>query len=176
TPAASAPGPWTAKVAAREGTEAAVPHMRSGGVMIAGKVALGNVWGAGATAGDAVNLSIAGGVAATPGTSTAPATTSPATAYAGGGTPVTLAEAFTSGVPGIYTAKLSCVIEGTTTPVAVAGTGLTRVINMPVAASVICTWHNSKTVPLTVVKLSTVVSDPVNGTTNPKAIPGAVVE
>ncbi|MDG6347909.1 hypothetical protein QAA18_04020 [Luteimonas sp. 8-5] len=175
-PAASPPGPWTAKVTAREGTEGTVSHMRSGSFMIAGKVTLGNAWGAGATAGDAVSLSISGGVAATPGSSTAPATTSPATAYAGGGTPVTLAEAFTVGVPGIYTVQLSCVIEGTTTPVAIAGTGLTRVITMPAAASVICTWDNSKTVPLTVVKLSTVVSDPVNGTTNPKAIPGAIVE
>src|SRR5690606_39300921 len=117
---------------ARDGTEVPVAHMRSGSFMIAGKVTLGNAGGVGATAGDAVSLSISGGVAATPGSSTAPATTSPATAYAGGGTPVTLAEAFTSGVPGIYTAKLSCVIEGTTTPVAVAGTGLTRVIIMPV--------------------------------------------
>jgi uncharacterized repeat protein (TIGR01451 family) len=39
-----------------------------------------------------------------------------------------------------------------------------------------CTWDNSKTVPLTVVKLSAVYSDPVNGTVDPKAIPGAVVE
>src|SRR3546814_17006835 len=43
-------------------------------------------------------------------------------------------------------------------------------------ASVTCTWTNSKTVPLTVVKLSMVHSDPANGTVAPKAIPGEIVE
>jgi len=40
--------------------------------------------------------------------------------------------------------------------------------------SIICTFTNTRIVPLLVAKTSTLVSDPVN-TTNPKAIPGAVV-
>jgi uncharacterized repeat protein (TIGR01451 family) len=43
---------------------------------------------------------------------------------------------------------------------------------------IICTITNTKKAAnalLTVVKYSTVLSDPVNGTTNPKAIPGAIV-
>jgi uncharacterized repeat protein (TIGR01451 family) len=47
---------------------------------------------------------------------------------------------------------------------------------MPLDSSVTCTWTDDATVPLTVVKLAIVRSDPVNGATNPKAIPGAIVE
>jgi uncharacterized repeat protein (TIGR01451 family) len=47
---------------------------------------------------------------------------------------------------------------------------------MPTDSSVTCAWTNTRSVPLTVVKLSVVYSDPVNNTTNPKAIPGAIVE
>jgi uncharacterized repeat protein (TIGR01451 family) len=58
----------------------------------------------------------------------------------------------------------------------VTGTALSRSIEMPNDSAVVCIWSNAWTKPLTLVKSSKVVSDPVNGTINPKAIPGAVIE
>src|SRR5690606_19124580 len=74
-----------------------------------------------------------------------------------------------------YTTTLTCARDSDGTTVTPVGTGLSRTITMP-GGSVTCTWTNSKTTPLTIVKLSRVISDPFNGTTNPKAIPGAIVE
>ena len=47
---------------------------------------------------------------------------------------------------------------------------------MPLDSSVTCTWTNTPSTPLTLVKLAIVQSDPINGVSTPKAIPGAVVE
>ena len=174
-PVGAAVGGWTASVTAREGTENTVSHTGNGGFNVGGKVTLRKVWGAGATNGHAVALSISGGTSAVAGSSTAPATLTPATANGATGATITLTENFTVGAAGTYTVTLACVRDTDGTTVTVSGTGLSRTITMP-PASVTCTWNNSKTVPLTVVKLSTVVSDPINGTTNPKAIPGAIVE
>ena len=109
------------------------------------------------------------------GSSTAPATLVPATANGATGATITLSETFTSGAAGQYTITLDCVRDSDATTVGTTGTGLSRSITMP-PDSVTCTWTNSKSVPLTIVKLSTVHSDPVNGTVNPKAIPGAIIE
>jgi uncharacterized repeat protein (TIGR01451 family) len=175
-------GTWTAKVTAIEGTEVdgsgnpAISHSRTQLATVAGRVTLSKAWGAGAVAGDAVALSIAGGNDAVAGASTAPATTTAAVANAPPGATLTLAESFTSGSAGIYTPALSCTRSRDGIAIAVAGTGLSRTVVMPNDSAVACAWTNAKTVPLTVVKLSSVVSDPVNGTMYPKAIPGAVVE
>ena len=174
-PVGAAVGGWTASVTANEGTEGTVSHTGNGGFNVGGSITLTKAWGAGATDGNAVTLTIGGGSSAVAGSSTAPSTVTPATANGTTGNTITLTEAYTSGAAGNYTVTLACARASDGTTVTVSGTGLSRTIVMP-ADSVNCTWTNSKTVPLTVVKLATVYSDPVNGTTNPKSIPGAIVE
>ncbi len=169
-------GSWTASVKGYEGVENTITHTGNGSFNVEGAITLGATWGGTATAGDSVSLSVSGGTTATAGSSTAPATTTPASATSGAGTTITLTEAYTVGLPGAYTMSLACSKTSDLSTIVVSGSGLSRTITMPVDGSVSCTWDNSKTVPLTVVKLTTVVSDPVNGTTNPKRIPGAVVE
>jgi uncharacterized repeat protein (TIGR01451 family) len=174
-------GTWTAKVTGIEGTELdgsgnpAVTHARNQAVPVHGRITLGKTW-SGATAGHAVTLAIAGGSSTTPGTSTAPSATTPAVASAPASATITLSESFTTGLAGNYSPSLLCTRSKDSVVVPVTGTGLSRTITMPNDSAVACVWSNTWTVPLTVVKLSTVVSDPVNGTANPKAIPGAVVE
>src|SRR5690606_5727320 len=148
---------------------------RTGLVNVEGVVTLGKTW-SGATTGDAVALAITGGTSATAGSSVAPSTTTPASATSAAGTTLTLAETFTSGIAGTYTPALTCTRAKDSVALPVTGTGLGRTITMPNDSAVACVWSNTWTVPLTVVKLSTVVSDPVNDTVNPKAIPGAIVE
>lgn len=83
----------------------------------------------------------------------------------------------TSTVLGNYTATLSCTnaTSGSTTtlPNVVGGT-----ITLRPGDSITCAITNTRrtAAALTIAKSSTVISDPVNGTTNPKLIPGAVVE
>ena len=174
-PAGPPVGAWTASVTANEGSEGTITHTGNGGFNIGGRVTLRKTWGAGATAGNKVTLTITGGTGAVAGSSTAPSTLTNATSNAATGATITLTEAFTSGVAGNYTITLACEKDSDHTTVTPSGTGLSRTITMP-AGSVTCTYTNGVTVPLTVVKLSTVVSDPINGTTNPKAVPGAIIE
>lgn len=175
-------GSWTARVLAVEGTEVTPtgePEISHEGLVHAsvhGLLTLGKEWEGGANAGDTVSLTIAGGSSTEAGTSTAPSPGTDATATAVAGASLALAETFSSGSAGNYTATLSCVRDLDDDPVTVTGTGLSRTITMPADSAVTCKWVNAKTVPLTLVKVSTVVSDPVNGAVNPKAIPGAVVE
>src|SRR5690606_15376448 len=56
------------------------------------------------------------------------------------------------------------------------GTGASRQVQMPLDSSITCKWTDTGTIALTIVKLALVHSDPMNGTVNPKAIPGALVE
>lgn len=78
---------------------------------------------------------------------------------------------------GNYTAVMSCAnsTAGSTTvlPAAVGGT-----ITPRPGDSITCTITNTRRAAalLEISKTSSVISDPVNGTTNPKLIPGAVVE
>jgi uncharacterized repeat protein (TIGR01451 family) len=174
-PTGPAVGGWTATVTANEGSEGTIARTGTTGFNVGGRVTLRATWGAGANAGDAVSLAITGGTGATAGSSTAPSTSVPATSNAAVGATIALAEAFTSGLAGNYTITLTCEKDSDHSTVTPSGTALGRTITMP-SGSVTCTWSNSKTVPLTIVKLATTVSDPVNGTTNPKAIPGAIVE
>jgi uncharacterized repeat protein (TIGR01451 family) len=168
-------GSWTASVKGYEGVENTITHTGNASFDVEGTITLDKAWGGSATAGDTVSLTISGGSTATAGSSTAPATTTAATATSAAGATITLAEAYTVGDPGTYTPSLTCTKVTDASPVVVSGTGLGRTISMPSDSSVACTWNNSKTVPLNVVKASLVRSDPINGTTNPKAIPGAVV-
>ena len=174
-PAAPPTGNWTATVTANEGSEGTINHAANGTFAVGGRVTLRKTWGAGATAGHAVTLAISGGTGAVAGSSTAPSTLTPATSNASTGATITLTEAYTNGVAGMYTTTLACAKDSDGTTVTPTGTGLSRTITMP-AGSVTCTYTNSMTVPLTVVKVATTISDPVNGTTRPKAIPGAIVE
>lgn len=77
-----------------------------------------------------------------------------------------------------YSATMSCAnaftTSSTTLPTTVRGS-----VTPALGDSIICTITNTAigtTATLQIQKTSTVVSDPVNGTTNPKAIPGAVVQ
>lgn len=175
-PSLVAIGMWTATVTAHEGSEGTVWHTANGQFEVRGRVTLQQSWGAGANPGDAVLLQVTGASDAVDGNSTAPSTTTPATAAASATATITLAQSFTTGNPGTYTIGLDCVRDGDGGVVPVTGNGLSRQIQMPLDSSVTCTWNDAFTVPLTVVKLALVHSDPINGTVNPKAIPGAIVE
>lgn len=175
-PSGATRGGWTAAITANEGVEGLVQDTRNVGFVVQGLVTLGKSWGPGATAGDAVALTVAGALATTAGTSTSGGTTTSARAVAAGAATLTLAESFTSGAAGNYTVTFACTRTKDGLPLSASGTGLSRTITMPSDSAVACAWTNAKTVPLTVVKLATTYSDPVNGTTLPKAIPGAIVE
>lgn len=74
-----------------------------------------------------------------------------------------------------YTASMSCTNarNGTTTTFAVPAT-ITPILGDLITCTVTNT-PRAANASLTTVKSSTVISDPVNGTTNPKLIPGAVL-
>jgi uncharacterized repeat protein (TIGR01451 family) len=174
-PADSRLGSWTASVLAHEGSEGTVSHAGNAAIDVRGRITLGKAW-ASANAGDTVDLAVTGGTDAVAGSSTAPATTTVATADSIAAATITLAETYTVGLPGNYTPSLACSKDSDASAITATGSGLSHSITMPDDSSVTCTWTNEKTVPLTMVKLSTVYSDPVNGTANPKAIPGAFVD
>lgn len=175
-PALAALGVWTATVTAHEGTEGTVQHTAAGTFELRGRVTLDQVWGPGAIAGDAVSLQVTGGSDAVDGSSTAPSAATPATAFASASSSISLAQAFTVGNASGYTISLSCVRDADGAALATTGSGQTRQVQMPLDSSITCTWTDSATVALTVVKVSSVKSDPINGTSTPKAIPGAIVE
>lgn len=77
----------------------------------------------------------------------------------------TLTEIFTVGNGANYTQALACTGNAT----ALAGNVLT--VN-PADTAIVCTFTNSYVVPLSIAKTSLAYSDPVNGLTNPKLIPG----
>jgi len=80
-------------------------------------------------------------------------------------------------VLGNYTAVLACT-NGTSGSPTVLPITIGGAITLRPGDSVTCTITNSRRAAalLEISKTSTVISDPVNGTTNPKAIPGAEVE
>ncbi|BBB07022.1 hypothetical protein [Sphingopyxis sp. EG6] len=85
------------------------------------------------------------------------------TVYAGES--ATLSETFTVGNGTNYGQLLACTGNGT----ALAGNVLT--VNAADTA-IVCTFTNSYVAPLAITKTSLAFSDPVNGLTNPKLIPG----
>ncbi|MBE1528596.1 hypothetical protein GGC65_003052 [Sphingopyxis sp. OAS728] len=80
-----------------------------------------------------------------------------------------LSESFTVGNGSNYTQALAC--TGNTT--ALTGNVLTV---SPTDTAIICTFTNSYVVPLSIAKTSAAYSDPVNGTTNAKMIPGGFAD
>lgn len=91
------------------------------------------------------------------------------------GTPVTIyaaesgtiAEAISTGIPSNYIPSLACTgtsgLSGSTLTVGGADT------------AIVCTYTNTRLLPiLSLLKLSSLISDPVNGALNPKSIPGAI--
>lgn len=95
------------------------------------------------------------------------------TVYAGEA--VTLAEAFTTGLPVDYAKSLSC--TGSSGTLAYAPDSLSGTLAVSGAdTQVTCTFSNDKLMPsLTFLKSVQVTSDPVNLSLNPKYIPGAEV-
>jgi hypothetical protein len=95
------------------------------------------------------------------------------TIYAG--ETVTLAEAFTTGLPSEYAKSLTCTGNSGTlsyTPDSLSGTLATSGLDTQIT----CTFSNDKLMPsLTFLKSVQVTSDPVNLSLNPKYIPGAEV-
>ena len=173
-PAQADIGAWTATVTAHEGTEGTISDDGAGGFALRGAITLGAEWDT--PNADAVSLAITGALDAVAGSSTAPSTLAPATAAGLAGAEVGLAESFTTGSPSNYPVALACTRDRDDAALPLTGSGLSRGFQMPTDSSVTCTWSNSLSVPLTIVKFSTVVSDPINEGVNPKAIPGAVVE
>jgi uncharacterized repeat protein (TIGR01451 family) len=77
---------------------------------------------------------------------------------------------------GQYTATMSCTNAATSSTVLPTAAGGSVTPQMgDVIACVITNAKRGSNATLAIAKSSTLVSDPVNGTTNPKAIPGAVV-
>ncbi|WP_432769086.1 MAG: hypothetical protein HEQ22_17305 [Sphingopyxis sp.] len=86
------------------------------------------------------------------------------TVYAGES--AALAESFTVGNGPSYTQALAC----TGNAAALAGQMLTV---SPADTAIVCTFTNRFVVPLAIAKTSAAYSDPLNGLTNPKLIPGS---
>lgn len=79
----------------------------------------------------------------------------------------TIGETFSVGNPANYSSVLNC--TGTS-----GLSGLTLTVG-PTDTTIQCTYTNSPKQPLlSLFKWSTLISDPINGSVNPKAIPGAV--
>ncbi|KRG71971.1 DUF7507 domain-containing protein [Pseudoxanthomonas dokdonensis] len=112
---------------------------------VARAVSLDKTW-TDAAAGDTVSLAIAGDAAEvidiTAGTSTAPATTTVATANAVGGSTVTVTEAFGTGAAANYDTTLSCTRDLDGVAVTVSGTGPSGSFTMPSDSGVSCTFLN----------------------------------
>lgn len=95
-------------------------------------------------AGDAVSLSISGGLVPTAGSSTVGGAATNATAVAVAGSTLTLTEAFTTGAAANYTSSLECRRNSDNAVVATSGTGLSRTVTMPSGTSLTCTWTNAR--------------------------------
>ncbi len=95
-------------------------------------------------AGDAVSLSIAGGVLPTAGSSTVGGAATNATAIATPGSTLTLTEAYTAGNAANYTSSLECRRNSDNAVVATSGSGLSRTVVMPTGSSLTCSWTNNR--------------------------------
>lgn len=89
------------------------------------------------------------------------------TVYAGGTGQI--GEVFTNGNASNYLTELEC--TGNANPLS----STTLTIHAADSA-IICTYTGRLIIPVTMTKVSAVVSDPINGTNNPKMIPGAFVD
>lgn len=108
-------------------------------------------------------------------TSTAPAANSGTPVAVFRGETITLpAETFGGGATtAMYAATVQCTGGS---PLANGATGRSITIQDSATATVCAYTNNNINVALNLVKSSVVVNDPINGTTNPKAIPGATID
>lgn len=95
-------------------------------------------------AGDAVSLSIAGGVLPTAGSSTVGGAATNATAIATAGSTLTLTEAYTAGNAANYTSSIECRRNSDNAVVTTSGSGFSRTVVMPAGSSLTCSWTNSR--------------------------------
>lgn len=127
-------------------------------------VVLTKAWTTG-IAGDAVNLTITGGLAATAGSSTVGGTTNNATAVAVAGTTLTMTEAFSTGNAANYISSIVCRRNSDNAIVTTSGTGLSRTVTMPAGTSLTCTWTNARRTATLVMRKSWVNAIVTNAAT-----------
>lgn len=136
---------------------------------IAQQLRLAKAW-SGATSGHTASATTTGGTANPTFNSTAPTATTGSYVNVRAGDVVTLpAESYGGGaVAALYNATVECTGGS---PLASGATGRTLTIQGSTTATT-CTYTNAYVLPLTIAKTSAAYSDPQNGTTNPKLIPG----
>lgn len=136
---------------------------------IAQQLRLAKAW-SGATSGHTASATTSGGTANPSFSSTAPTATTGSYVTVRAGDVVTLpAETWGGGaVAALYNASVECTGGS---PLASGATGRTLTIQGSTTATT-CTYTNAYVLPLTIAKTSVAYSDPQNGTTNAKLIPG----
>lgn len=136
---------------------------------IAQQLRLAKLW-SGATTGHTASATTSGGTANPSFSSTAPTATTGSYVTVRAGDIVTLpAETWGGGaVAALYNASVECAGGS---PLASGATGRTLTIQGNTTATT-CTYTNAYVLPLTIAKSSVAYSDPQNGTTNAKLIPG----
>ncbi|MBL8649484.1 MAG: hypothetical protein JNL35_03675 [Sphingopyxis sp.] len=136
---------------------------------IAQQLRLAKAW-SGATTGHMASATTTGGTANPSFASTAPTATTGSYVNVRAGDIVTLpAETYGGGaVAALYNASVECTGGS---PLASGATGRTLTIQGSATATT-CTYTNAYVLPLTIAKTSAPYSDPQNGITNPKLIPG----
>ncbi len=136
---------------------------------IAQQLRLAKAW-SGATSGHSASATTSGGTANPSFTSTAPTATTGSYVNVRAGDVITLpAETYGGGaVAALYNASVECTGGS---PLASGATGRPLTIQGSTTATT-CTYTNAYVLPLTIAKASVAYSDPQNGTTNPKLIPG----
>jgi hypothetical protein len=136
---------------------------------IAQQLRLAKAW-SGATSGHTASATTTGGTANPSFASTAPTATTGSYVNVRAGDVVTLpAETWGGGaVAALYNASVECTGGS---PLASGATGRTLTTQGSSTATT-CTYTNAYVLPLTIAKSSAAYSDPQNGTTNPKLIPG----
>ncbi len=140
---------------------------------IAQQLRLAKLW-SGATTGHTASATTSGGTANATFSSTAPTATNGSLVTVRAGDVVTLpAETWGGGaVAALYNATVECTGGS---PLASGATGRTLTIQGNTTTTV-CTYTNAYVLPLSIAKTSVAYSDPQNGTTNPKLIPGGFVD
>lgn len=140
---------------------------------IAQQLRLAKSW-SGATAGHTASATTSGGTANATFSSTAPTATNGSLVTVRAGDVVTLpAETYGGGaVAALYNATVECTGGS---PLASGPTARTLTIQGNTTATV-CTYTNAYVLPLSIAKTSVAYSDPQNGTTNPKLIPGGFAD
>ena len=136
---------------------------------IAQQLRLAKLW-SGATTGHTASATTSGGTANPSFSSTAPTATTGSYVTVRAGDIVTLpAETWGGGaVAALYNASVECAGGS---PLASGANGRTLTIQGNTTATT-CTYTNAYVLPLTIAKSSVAYSDPQNGTTNAKLIPG----